>query len=464
MKKIIEYKIFISSPSDLGDERAIVEKTVSNYNRYDNIKLTPVLWEESMPVSSGVSPQEMINNELLGNSDLLIALFGSKFGSPTDNYESGTVEEIEQFIISGKKVVLYFITDKDKRNPSDLTPKDLSELTKIAQFKERYSSGNIYKSIKASELKDQLIKDLNYHVSIFKKSSEYKSGVMDKSKNIIETEQVDLADKSEYKGNWWADDSIAAFINEFLIEKGLGEKYLPDLTFYENTQLIKDCGIFTESTIINILNQAKAYAFNKKYGNYDYSNDLRKKYPKWSQKVKAKIDELLDGQTTNKNILGIGSNYGIELQEIFGDESKNSFTILDISKDAISRGKKQFTYEFIEADMETVYPTTKKFDICLCLRTIQSRGAFRQNVIIQMHKALNSGGIILVSIPNGYVDINNDNKAIKGLYDHRSKLVQERRPQTLANKILNKLQDYNYDNTGIETLETEILIWGKKHD
>ena len=106
--------------------------------------------------------------------------------------------------------------------------------------------------------------------------------------------------------------------------------------------------------------------------------------------------------------------------------------------------------------MESDYPISNKFDICLCLRTIQSRGVFRQDAIMHMDNFLKKNGLMVLSIPNGYIDKNK--KIYRGLYDHRNKTVQERRPQALANKILNKLIDYGYTNTGVETLDTEILI------
>lgn len=179
------------------------------------------------------------------------------------------------------------------------------------------------------------------------------------------------------------------------------------------------------------------------------------------QKIKTKIDELL--KVKSPKILGVGSNYGQELIDIFGNNFELQCSVLDISKEAIERGRQQYpNMNFIECDMESSFPATDKFDICLCLRTIQSRGAFRQNVIIQMDKVLSKNGLMLISIPNGYIDENDNNKIIRGLYDHRNKMVQDRRPQILANKVLNKLLDYGYTSTGIETLETEILIWGIK--
>ena len=111
MKKKDVYDVFISSPSDLSKERFEIKEIIENFETGDNIELKPILWEKDVPITSGVKPQTFIINKLLSGSDLLIGLFGSRFGTPGEEYDSGTVEEIEIFINSGRPVILYFITD-----------------------------------------------------------------------------------------------------------------------------------------------------------------------------------------------------------------------------------------------------------------------------------------------------------------------------------------------------------------
>lgn len=448
----------------MSQERIKIKEIVEVFATGDNIELHPILWENDMPITSGIKPQTLINNEYLSKSDLLIGLFGSRFGTPGEKYDSGTVEEIELFINSGKPVILYFITDKDKRKPTELTEDELNDLIKINQFKNKYKEMGIYKEIATQDIPIQLRKDLSYNIGLLKQKTSYNDSMKNQDEQSVKLSSKSVKSTLKYKkycGNWWADESITKLINEYLLDKDIGVTYKGDLTFYENLQMIKGVSKFTEATTTNFLHQAKAYAFNKKYGNFNYEKDLREMFPCWSQKIKTKIDELL--KVNSPKILGVGSNYGQELIDIFGNNFESLCYVLDISKEALERGKQQYpNMNFIECDMESSFPVTDKFDICLCLRTIQSRGAFRQNVIIQMDKVLSKDGLILISIPNGYIDENDNNKIIRGLYDHRSKMVQERRPQILANKVLNKLQDYGYISTGIETLETEILIWGIK--
>lgn len=148
------------------------------------------------------------------------------------------------------------------------------------------------------------------------------------------------------------------------------------------------------------------------------------------------------------------------MTSIFKDCYNASYTIVDISNVAIDKGRMQFPdMEFIQNDMEQEYLTNvDPFDICLCLRAIQSRGVFSHDALIQMCKHLNKNGILIISIPNGY---KHNGQVERGLYDHRSRQFLRTKPQELASKIERKLMDYGFIETGIETIDTEIIVWGR---
>lgn len=56
----------------------------------------------------GDRPQAIINKQLLEQSDLLVAVFWTRLGSPTGATNSGTVEEIEEHLAAKKPTMLYF--------------------------------------------------------------------------------------------------------------------------------------------------------------------------------------------------------------------------------------------------------------------------------------------------------------------------------------------------------------------
>ena len=56
----------------------------------------------------GDRPQALINKQILHDCDLLVGVFWTRIGTATGEYASGTVEEIEEHIKTGRPTMLYF--------------------------------------------------------------------------------------------------------------------------------------------------------------------------------------------------------------------------------------------------------------------------------------------------------------------------------------------------------------------
>src|SRR6266852_2885349 len=79
---------------------------------------------------SGLRPQEAINRQLVSRCDILVGMFWTKLGTSTGVAESGTVEEIDQFVAAGKPALLYFSS-----RPIDPNKIDLKQHRKLRSFK-----------------------------------------------------------------------------------------------------------------------------------------------------------------------------------------------------------------------------------------------------------------------------------------------------------------------------------------
>ena len=106
------FNVFIASPGDVSEERKIVRKILYEWNAIHaderGIVLLPWGWEtHSAPDMSG-TPQSTINRQVLADSDLLVGVFWTRIGTATQDYLSGTVEEIERHLAAGKPTMLYF--------------------------------------------------------------------------------------------------------------------------------------------------------------------------------------------------------------------------------------------------------------------------------------------------------------------------------------------------------------------
>jgi len=158
MKNEKVLSVFLASPSDVLQERNYLEKLVKQH-RKSGYRLEIKRWEKDMPTTSAEKPQEVINR-LLPDCDILIGIFWSRFGSPTEKSDSGTLEEIEQFLATKRPVILYFL-DKPI-SPTEIKPE---QFQKINEFKEAYKEKNIFTTIKQnSDFDEHIGKDLEYNI------------------------------------------------------------------------------------------------------------------------------------------------------------------------------------------------------------------------------------------------------------------------------------------------------------
>jgi hypothetical protein len=118
------YNVMIASPGDVPEEREVARGKIIDWNnihsRSRRIVLLPLSWEHNTAPAMG-RPQEVINTQILTDADILVGIFWTRVGSPTGEAISGSVEEIEKHINSGKPAMLYF--SNKPVMPSSIDPK-----------------------------------------------------------------------------------------------------------------------------------------------------------------------------------------------------------------------------------------------------------------------------------------------------------------------------------------------------
>jgi hypothetical protein len=154
------YRVLIASPSDLPVEREVATRAVHEWNDQhavaEAVVLLPVKWETHAMPESGVRPQAAINRQLVADSDILVGMFWTKIGTSTGVAESGTVEEIDQFVADGKPAMLYFSS-----RPIDPNRIDLMQHKKLKAFKEATYKQALTGGFKSTEkLREVLQRDL----------------------------------------------------------------------------------------------------------------------------------------------------------------------------------------------------------------------------------------------------------------------------------------------------------------
>lgn len=93
-------------------ERKVVTEEIHRWNDANalarKLVLLPVKWETHSTPQHGDHPQAIINRQLLDEADIVVAIFGTRIGTPTERYVSGTVEEIKKHVGAGKTAKIYF--------------------------------------------------------------------------------------------------------------------------------------------------------------------------------------------------------------------------------------------------------------------------------------------------------------------------------------------------------------------
>jgi hypothetical protein len=154
------YRVLIASPSDLEEERQAATDAVNDWNAQhavaESVVLLPVKWETHASPRTGVRPQEAINRQLVSSSDLLLGMFWTRIGTSAGVADSGTVEEIDQFVLAGKPALLYFSS-----RPIDPNRIDVKQLGKLKTFKAAtYRKALVGRFSSLDELRRLLLRDL----------------------------------------------------------------------------------------------------------------------------------------------------------------------------------------------------------------------------------------------------------------------------------------------------------------
>lgn len=185
----MQYDLLISCPGDItASELSAVKEAVNDFNdAYEDvmgIKVRTRHWTKDSYAESGGKPQDLLNKQFVIDCDLTIALFWTRFGTPTDNWGSGTEEEIEIMLDNGKQVFVGF--SNIPISPSDLANTEKAdEYRLIQEFKKRYQERGIYFAYSSvEELKRIFYAHLSKHFII--KNEQDKSGAGITSKLSIQ--------------------------------------------------------------------------------------------------------------------------------------------------------------------------------------------------------------------------------------------------------------------------------------
>lgn len=220
------YDILLSCPSDVADLKPIVNECFDEFNRLfgelNNIRLELKHWSSDSYPKSGGKAQDLLNDIFIHECDMCIALLGNRFGTPTDKYDSGTQEEIEDMINAKKQVFMYFI--ERAVDPSKI---DLEQLQKVRNFRSKYADDKgIYVTIKSN---DDFKKELLNHITRY-----FLDILTSNVKNILSSSKSPLLSiKVEEPPFWKSSYKDNGFIDKYLEQS---KQLISDINSINTTQ------------------------------------------------------------------------------------------------------------------------------------------------------------------------------------------------------------------------------------
>jgi hypothetical protein len=155
-------KVMIASPGDVATERQIVTEELYRWNDANAVPralmLQPVKWETHGSPQMGAHPQKILNERLLLDADIVVGIFGTRIGTATADFISGSVEEIKRHVSAGKLAMLYF--SHVPVDPNSINP---NQWEALQAFKNECRAGGLYAEYATHE---QLRAEFGHHLTI----------------------------------------------------------------------------------------------------------------------------------------------------------------------------------------------------------------------------------------------------------------------------------------------------------
>lgn len=193
--KMSDFKVFLSSPNDVKDDRDAVEQMILDFSKKSEkdygIKLVPLVWEKHVTRGPG-RPQEKANR-LVKKCQIYIGFLGKRFGSPTGLMESGTEEEFIKAFHKWEEQKRPDMRFFFKEVQIDPRADDMAQTQKVINFEKQIRGQFLAdRYTGADDLKKKVKKELKEIIEKFSKKREIKiKKTVSATKGIKEAEVLE---------------------------------------------------------------------------------------------------------------------------------------------------------------------------------------------------------------------------------------------------------------------------------
>ena len=187
----------IASPKDVEHECQLARQAINKWNALHSedkeVVLLPIGWDTHTAPEMGDHPQKIIDKQILAETDLLVAIFLHRLGTPTLDAQSGTAHEIDSHTQSGKPAMVYFL--EEKVDPSEF---NREQYDKLVGFKQDMKNKGLLHECKRNHFENKFLE----HLTITVNKNEYiqKTKLQIKVSNFDDfddTDKIEISDEAK---------------------------------------------------------------------------------------------------------------------------------------------------------------------------------------------------------------------------------------------------------------------------
>lgn len=210
----------------------------------------------------------------------------------------------------------------------------------------------------------------------------------------------------------------------------------------------------------DLMNEALGYAYDKKYIEHNYKDDVRGAYNNWTIVFNDILNELNIGSLNHLRTLVVGIGNGHEGKYLYSDIE--DLTLVDIAPKSLEKAKNflkpQNAYVLNAQDLYLI--ESSSIEAYISLMTYQSTYFDIDKALIEAYRVLKTNGIIILSVACGFMK--EEHVYIDGLINPKNNLIDRNRPFDLTEIIRKRLISFGFVSLGIRTTPSEIYIYGRK--
>jgi pyrimidine deaminase RibD-like protein/SAM-dependent methyltransferase len=211
--------------------------------------------------------------------------------------------------------------------------------------------------------------------------------------------------------------------------------------------------------IIDLVEKARAEAFDKKYADRTYDDDGRGLGDHWKHMIRSILADMGAADFPKRRVLVVGIGNGLEGRELYADCTR--LTAVDIGERSLERARKilpKATLCRAAAENLGMIRSTSQ-DIYISLRTFQSTYFDRNAALREAYRVVRQGGIVLISVANGFLE---QGSIIPGLLIPGTAVVDRNLGFEIAGQIRTRMSLLRFEEIGLCTSLDEIYIYGRR--